>query len=235
LAAEWPDKPLLDRTAAFTLSTGAVHAQINDEGGRIDIGKAPAEFLTALLLSVGAPQPQADSIVRSVVKWRSHADAQSANSGPPSVSATGADGSGNDASEGFFTDVGQIAQIPGMRREWVAAIRPLTTVFGAETVNPLTAPANVIACLPGVDKARLSTFLAARRAAPNDANRLGTLLGPGQRYVMARPQQVAFVELAATLADGYAAAARAVIVLLPQDQQPYRTLVWTPLSLSAVH
>jgi general secretion pathway protein K len=37
------------------------------------------------------------------------------------------------------------------------------------------------------------------------------------------------VELTATLVDGYAAAARAVIVALPQDSQPYRVLMWKPL------
>jgi hypothetical protein len=36
------------------------------------------------------------------------------------------------------------------------------------------------------------------------------------------------------LADGYTTAARAVIVVLPQDHQPYRVLVWTPLGASAV-
>jgi general secretion pathway protein K len=34
--------------------------------------------------------------------------------------------------------------------------------------------------------------------------------------------------------DGYVAAARAVIVLLPNDSEPYRVLIWTPLSPSTV-
>jgi general secretion pathway protein K len=121
-----------------------------------------------------------------------------------------------------------------MRPEWVAAIRPLTTVFGAETVNPLTAPAGVIASIPGVDRDRLAALLAARRSTPNDAARLAAMLGPGQRFVAAKPQQVASVRLAATLAGGYATAANAVIVLLPHDQQPYHVLVWTLLPSPAV-
>ena len=107
-------------------------------------------------------------------------------------------------------------------------------MFGAETVNPLTAPAGVVAALPGVDNARLQAFLAARRSTPNDAERLVTILGAGQRFLVAQPQQVASVRVEATLADGYATAARAVIVVLPQDQQPYRVLVWTPLATSGV-
>jgi general secretion pathway protein K len=217
---------LLERATSLDLSTGSVRAQISDEGGHIDVGKAPAEFLSSLFLSVGAPQQQADSIARAIVNWRSRDKAQSAKTDPPDASVTSA---------AFFTDVAQIAQIPGMRREWVTAIRPLTTVFGAETVNPLTAPADVIASVPGVDQTRLRAFLAARRSFPSDVDRLAAILGAGQRYVMARPQQVVSVQLAATLVDGYAVAARAIIVLLPQDHEPYRILLWTPLSLSTIH
>jgi general secretion pathway protein K len=226
LAADWPDKPLLDRATTLDLSTGSVRAQVSDEGGRIDIGKAPAEFLAGLFLSVGAPQQQADSIARAIVNWRSRDKPQSTKTDPPNASATSA---------AFFTDVAQIAQIPGMRREWVTAIRPLATVFGAETVNPLTAPADVIASVPGVDQTRLRAFLAARRSSPSDVEGLAAILGAGQRYIMARPQQVVSVQLAATLVDRYAVAAHAIIVLLPQDQQPYRILLWTPLSLSTIH
>jgi len=228
VAMGWPDAPLLDRAASFELSTGTVRVNINDEGGRIDIGKAPPELLAGLLLSVGAPPSQADDVARAIVDWRSRNRDRTSNAAPAPVA------SADKREDSLFTDVGQIARVPGMRPEWVSAIRPLTTVFGAETVNALTAPAGVIAALPGVDKARVQAFLAARRSTPNDAERLGPLLGAGQRYLAAQPQQVASVRLAAMLADGYATAARAVIVLLPQDQQPYRVLVWTPLAASAV-
>jgi general secretion pathway protein K len=230
IAMGWSDTPLLDRAARFTLATGTVRAEISDEGGRIDIGKAPAELLAGLLLSVGAPPAQADSLARMIVSRRN----RDRDQGSDAVRSTASAASPATDGDAFFTDVGQIAAVPGMRPEWVSAIRPLTTVFGGETVNPLTAPAGVIAALPGIDKARLQAFLAARRSTPNDADRLGTILGTGQRFLAAQPQQVASVRLAATLADGYATAARAVIVVLPQDQQPYRVLVWTPLAASAV-
>jgi len=232
LATDWPDKPLLKRETTFDLSNGTVRARINDEGGRIDIGKASPDFLAALLHSVGASQSQADSVAQSIVAWRGRNDDRSANNNSPNT--TNANASTNGARNAFLTDVSQIAEVPGMRPEWVAAIAPLTTVFGAETVNPLTAPAGVIASLPGVDRDRLAAFLAARRNFPNDAARLGEILGPGQRFVEAKPQQVVSVQIAAMLGDGYAAAARAVIVLLPYDNEPYRVLVWTPLSPATV-
>jgi len=230
IAMGWTDTPLLDRAVSFALATGTVRADINDEGGRIDIGKAPVDLLAGLLLSVGAPASQADAVARAIVSRRGGDRDQTSGAARPSVSVASAQNPGDT----FFTDVGQIAKIPGMRPEWVSAIRPLTTVFGAATVNPLTAPAGVIASLPGVDKGRLQAFLAARRSTPNDAERLGTILGAGQRFLVPQPQQVASVRLVATLATGYATAARAVIVVLPQDQQPYRVLVWTPLAAPAM-
>lgn len=226
-AMDWPEKPLLDRATTLDLSTGTVSAQINDEGGRIDVGKAPAELLTHLLLSVGAPQSQAESVAQSIIRWRSRDNAQSENAGPSDAQAEG-------TNEGFFADVDQIAEVPGMRPEWVAAIRPLATVFGAETVNPLTAPAGVIASMPGVDHDQVEAFLAARRSSPNDAARLAAILGQAQQFVSAKPQKVVSIRLVAILADGYRAAASSVIVLLPHDRKPYRLLVWTPAYSSAV-
>ena len=237
LATRWPEKPLLERKIAFDLSTGTVRASINDEGGHIDIGKAPPDLLAALLHSVGASQSQADSVAQSIVAWRGRNDDRSGNTNPANnniANTANANASSNNAPNVFLTDVSRIAEVPGMRPEWIAAITPLTTVFGAETVNPLTAPAGVIASLPGVDRDRLAAFLAARRNSPNDAARLGEILGQAQRFVEAKPQLVVSVQIAAMLRDGYAAAARAVIVLLPYDNEPYRVLVWTPISPSTV-
>ena len=227
LAAHWQEKPLLERETTIGLSTGTVRALLNDEGGRIDIGKSPPELLAALLRSVGAPPADADSVAQTIARRRSRDETQPQNAEQPNASA-------GDSSDSVFLDVSQIAGIPGMRPEWVAAIKPLTTVFGAETVNPLTAPPDVIACLPGVDPSQLAAFLAARRGSPNDAAQLGTILGPAQRFVAAKPQRVVSVQLTATLADGYATAARAVIVLLSDDKEPYRVLIWTPLAGSLV-
>ena len=115
---------------------------------------------------------------------------------------------------------------------------PLVTVFGSTTVNPLTAPPGVIAALPGVDASRLEAFLAERLVAPSDANRLVQTLGPAQTYVSVKPPRIAAVELRATLAQGQArntvAGARAVIAVLPQDSEPYRILMFTPVRTASL-
>src|SRR5262252_957178 len=85
------DRPLNALETTVTLSTGTVRARLNDEGGRIDIGKAPAEVLAALLRSVGAPARQADGIAQAIVRWR-----QRDNAGRPAV------GSNSDTAKGIL-------------------------------------------------------------------------------------------------------------------------------------
>lgn len=223
------DKPLTEREVSVDLSTGSVRARFSDEGGRIDVGKAPAAVLASLLRFVGASEQQADGGARRIVDLRRRNDngrPADAGAGPLSSLAKKPD------AERPFADVRDLAQVPAMAPAWLAAMAPLATVYGSETVNPLTASARVISALPGVSRPQLEAFLAARRSYPTDAERLATIFGPGQSYLAAKPQRVVAVELAAALPDGYAAAAHAVIVLLPQDSQPYRVLVWKPLPSS---
>jgi general secretion pathway protein K len=62
-------RPLLDVESTVTLSTGTVGLRLDDEGGRIDIGKAPPEVLAGLLRAVGARE-DADTIAAAIVAWR---------------------------------------------------------------------------------------------------------------------------------------------------------------------
>jgi general secretion pathway protein K len=220
------DAPLMDIETKVNLATGSARLRLNDEGGRIDIGKAPVPVLAALLRSVGAPEAAANDVAQRIFERRYPRNA--ARSDPALRSANGAAKMPRAAQP--FSDVRQLLLIPGMAPDWLAAIEPLTTVFGGETINPLTAPRGVIAALPGVDKDQVATFLKARSSFPADVDRLSRMVGTAQQYLAVKPPRVASVELVAELVDGYAVAARSVIVVLPQDSQPYRVLVWSPMS-----
>jgi type II secretory pathway component PulK len=215
------EQPLIDVEDTLTLSTGTVRIRLDDQGGRIDIGKAPPEVLAAALRAVGADG--ADAIAAAIVAWRKPDG--NASKPPPPANRAGASAAAPDS---IFTDVAELAQVPGMRPQLVAALAPLVTVFGNETVNPLTAPAAVLAALPGVDPARLAAFLSARATAA-DPKQIATSLGGAQTFLAVKPAQAVAVYIAAVTADGYAANAQAVIVCLPKDRQPYRVLSWTPM------
>jgi general secretion pathway protein K len=172
------------------------------------------------------PHDQAADVARAIVAWRNRVNGFGSDQ-QAQLSDAAKKKLGNDQP---FTDVRQLAQVPSFPTAWLDPIAPLATVFGNETVNPLTAPADVIAALPGIDRARLETFLETRRASPMDESRMIATLGPAQRYVKTAKRQAFSVLVAATLIDGYTAEARAVIVVLSEDVEPYRVLVWTPVS-----
>jgi general secretion pathway protein K len=219
------DAPLMNIETSITLGTGSVRLRLNDEGGRIDIGKAPAIVLASLLRSVGASEAAANDVAQRIVEQR-----YPRNTARPDTTLRSGNAARRTPATGQpFADLRQLQLIPGMASDWVAAIAPLATIFGSETINPLTAPPGVIAALPGVDKGQVDAFLKARRSFPDDVDRLVRMLGSAQQYLAVKPQRVVSVELIAELRSGYAAAARSVIVMLPQDSQPYRVLVWTPV------
>ena len=217
------DRPVSEISTDIKLSTGSVRLLISDDGGRIDVGRAPEEVLAGLFRVIGAPQAQAMDVAHAIVAWRNR------NTGPGSRQAPSDAAKHKSAGGQPFTDVRQLALVPGFPPAWLDSIAPLTTVVGSDTVNPLTAPADVIAALPGMEPGRLAAFLEARRAFPTDANHLVAMLGPAQRYAKPAKRQAITVLITAALADGYAATARAVIVLLPRDVEPYRVLTWSPL------
>ena len=230
------DAPLLDYEEKVNLVTGSVHSRLSDEGGRIDVGKAPAAVIAALLRSVGASEAAANDVARRIVERRNPNSAARPNAAPGSTtSASGTPALVQPSAPGTgqpFSDLRQLQLVPGMRPEWVAAIAPLATVFGGETINPLTAPPGVIAALPGVAKGQADAFVRTRRSSPADVERLMRLVEPARPYLAVKPVRVASVELRAELANGYSVAARSVIVVLPQDSLPYRVLVWTPVPSS---
>lgn len=224
------DAPLLDNEAKVNLATGSVRSRLTDEGGRIDVGKAPAEVIAALLRSVGASQSAANDVAQRIVERRNSGNTPRPNVALGSTGAPQQMGQPSTPEMGLpFSDLRQLQLVPGMRPEWVTGITPLATVFGGETINPLTAPPGVIAALPGVAKGQADAFVRARRSSLADVERLMRLIEPARRYLAVKPVRVASVELMAELANGYTAGARSVIVVLPKDSLPYRVLVWTPV------
>ena len=238
IAGNLQDAPLTERGTTITLSTGSVSVRLNDENGRVDVGKAPVELIASLLRYVGADDDDAEIISRRILELRGPDQKAQPNDAAKQQAPTGPAGKADTPgapppSATTFTDVRQLAGLPGMKPEWLSAMAPLITVFGSDSVNPLTAPVAVIRALPFVDDARLDVFLNMRRGPLADPERLAFALGPAQKYLKVQPRQVISVDLVASTVDGYTTAAQAFIVLLSDDKLPYRVLAWNPASTSA--
>ncbi|WP_159450478.1 type II secretion system protein GspK [Bradyrhizobium mercantei] len=230
------DAPLIERSTTLTFATGSVQLTVSDESGRIDIGRAPVELLTSLLHYVGADDDDAVIVAQRIVALRDATaqarpnEAQARPNDAATKPAAPAKPDQPPAAPAPFTDIGQIADTPGMQPQWMAAMAPLITVYGGETVNPLTAPVAVLRALPSFDAERIDAFLDMRSSPFVDPDRLTFLLGAAQKYLKVQQTHVVAVSLVAGTTDGYTAAAKAFIVALPEDKQPYRVLAWTPVS-----
>src|SRR5260370_22472375 len=64
------DTPLTEREITVDLSTGEVRARFSDEGGRIDVGRAPAAVLASVLRFAGAPEQEAQGVAQAIVALR---------------------------------------------------------------------------------------------------------------------------------------------------------------------
>jgi general secretion pathway protein K len=229
---ELADAPIDDMETTTVLSSGSVSAHLSDEGGRIDIGKAPIEMLAGAFRVAGAPTSVANDMAHAIAQWRKAIEAErpGATLVPPNSAPTPPNSGGKKTeSEQLFTDLRQLARVPGVEPQWVAAATPLMTVYGSETVNPLTASAGVLAALPGVDMGRATTFVQRRRELAGDAAQLAATLGTAKDYLAIKSPPVLSVHLVARLSNGFKRAAHTVIVLMAKDSPPYRILVWNPL------
>lgn len=254
LVAKLGDQPLAAQQTTVRLQNGSVLIRLSDEGGKIDVNKASVPLLIAMLQAAGAEN--AKMIAQSIDRWRQEdgmgqaADANAANATlaqqstaqtPQPVQTPQAgqnaaqpaaqqDDSKKDDGFRSFTDLRQLVQVPGVTRGIVENLIPLATVYGDEKINLLTASHDVLAALPGLGEAQVAALLDARNK-PLNKDWFMQLAGPAKDYVRAEGRTVALVEMAANLPDGYRTAARAVIVVVPEDKQPYRVLSWMPLQV----
>ena len=164
------------------------HVSLMDEAGRLDLNTAPPEILTRLLRSVGANPTRAEALAAAVVEWRTPG---------PRPGPSGARGRP-------FGFVEELLQVPGFGRELLYG-RPrrqrdgrtvfqrglmdfLTVYTGASRVNVNYAPAEVLAALPGMDRERARSLVAARARRLLEASDLSSR-APGEAlpFLTTRP------------------------------------------------
>ncbi len=219
LLLKYNRRPLLPVETRFSLRSGEGRVRMSDELGRIDINKAPVETLTSLFAGLGVED--AGTVARAIVRWRDPTDAS-----PAPKPAQKPETAETRCFEQTFSNVDQLAQIPAVPAEYAALVAPFVTVFGEETVNAATASAEVLRLLPQMTEARVERLLEARATARLDAAEIEQILGPAARYAKSAGHNVARLEIAVALADGFSSVAEAIIVALPKDSEPFRVLAF---------
>ncbi len=211
------------RTVRYAGSTVAI--TVDDEGGKIDLNAAPAEFVDGLLAEFDIAGRQ--EIVGAILARR-----QSFAAAPivPVRRLLGADAGAQGLNRSIlpFATASELRLFTAISRADYARIRPYVTVYSrAPTVNPLTAPRAVLLAIPGVSPQEVEFLLAARAAAARGQPADMPGLTGVDRYVAQSDTVAATITAEATTGAG-AHFARAAIVSLSAATplQPFTIEQW---------
>jgi general secretion pathway protein K len=191
----WPQ----DGTArSLRVADGVVRVSIQDELGLLDVNAAAPETLARLFAQLGAPAHEADRAAAAIARARLHAP---------------------------IAEPGALATLGGMPAGIAARASPYLTVrTQTAAVDPATAPALVLNCLPGLSPGAVRLIAEARAATAalpgtlpllNDATPGG---GQDRRFAVIRAR--------AETADGAHFTRVSEIELTPALSPPFRVLSW---------
>ena len=209
---------------ALALRRASVEARFVSEGARIDLNAAPKAMLAGLFGAIGASAAQAATLADRVVGWRRKGDAAGQNDEAAAYAAAGYAYAPRQAP---FRNTLEMSLLLGLPPHLVARALPLVTVFsGRGEIDVRVAPPEVLAALPGMSAELLKKILDQRAQAPEDAESLLEMLGPGRVDATAAPGDAARVTIDVRLDNGRRARAEVVILVQDGDDEPFRVLSW---------
>ncbi|MBV8534028.1 MAG: general secretion pathway protein GspK [Alphaproteobacteria bacterium] len=194
---------------ALRYAGGTIQARVEDEDGKLDVNMAPLPALRNLFQILGAADP--DRIAAAI-----DAERRATRSGAADPSVTGR------PPPPAFAVLDDLRGLPGMTSEVYQRLPDFVTVYsGQGSVDPQTAPAEVLSSLPEVTPAQVQTYLASR-AQPNG----GPALQTGQQLLASSALRVFTIVSQARTPHGATFTRRAVVTLTGVPDAPYRFLAW---------
>ncbi|MFG1246875.1 type II secretion system minor pseudopilin [Xanthobacter flavus] len=235
------DRPISGEVR-FRMGEANVSARFADEAARIDLNSAAPTVLAGLFQVLGVPEQAAKTYAASIVAWRTPARGSSAGAGSAaSGSKTSVLGDDEAAKgQGAFAHAAELARVPGLPADVVAAALPYLTVYaGRREVNPELAGPVVRAALAkagqGMDDIDNATFAntgessGAAKAGDDKAGGDGTAIA-GASGLTTVAGDTARVTVRVAFDNGRKQGAEAVILLRDFGIDPYRVLLWRDLS-----
>ncbi|MFG1214194.1 type II secretion system protein GspK [Xanthobacter flavus] len=232
------DRPISGEVR-FRMGEANVSARFADEAARIDLNSAAPTVLAGLFQVLGVPEQAAKTYAASIVAWRTppRGSAGSAASGSK-TSALGDDETAK--GQGAFAHASELARVPGLPADVVAAALPHLTVYaGRREVNPELAGPVVRAALAkagqGMDDIDNATFATTgessgdAKAGDAKAGGDGTAIA-GASGLTTVAGDTARVTVRVAFDNGRKQGAEAVILLRDFGIDPYRVLLWRDLS-----
>jgi general secretion pathway protein K len=211
---------------AFTvrLARATIDASFVSEGARVDLNAAPKNLLEGLFAAVGADPSQAANFADRVIGWRKKADPTGQNDEVEAYKAAGLDYAPRQTP---FQNVLELPLVLGLPPHIVERVLPLVTVYsGHPEIDIRVAPPEVLAALPNVTTDQLQKVLGARMQSPEDGEALLKLLGSAHALASDKPNPTARVRMQIRLDNGRAARAEVVILVMQNEDEPFRVLSW---------
>ena len=206
----------------------AVQIVIRSESGKLDINYAPRLVLLGLLQQVGG-NADSDALIDALIDWRDR-DNQTSPHGAEAADYQAA-GLRHVPSNGPLTSISELSQVMGFSGELVQTLRPFITVYARRPkIDVNSAPLQVIAALPGIDRATAEQFVLARAAAQSAEQTPDlSLLSAAKRYFDARTGSGVFNIEVSIPFEGYRHREQAV-VRLQSGSGDYEILSWETLA-----
>lgn len=222
----------------FRMGEANVSARFADEAARIDLNAAAPAVLAGLFQVLGVPEQPAKTYAASIAAWRS--PARGSGSAGPGGAATGGKTSalGDDETtkgQGAFAHAAELARVPGLPADVVAAALPYLTVYaGRREINPEAAGPVVRAALAkagqGMDDIDTATFATSGATAGDEKTGGEGMAVAGASGLSTVAGDTARVTVRITFDNGRRQGAEAVILMRDFGVDPYRVLLWRDLS-----
>jgi general secretion pathway protein K len=214
---------------SFRQGSAAVTTAFAAENGRVDLNFAAKDLLGGLFTSLGADKNDAQNFAERIVAWRTPVAAGGVDT---EASIYQSAGKPYGPRHGPFQTVDEVELVTGLPVEFVNRALPYLTVYsGQGTINLQSAPAAVLAALPGMTPDRLQMLLGSRENAAS--TNAGQPQAAGAGSVANQPSAANRITVDVRFASGRRMRAQAIILLVDKDTEPYRVLHWRDEELSA--
>lgn len=193
-----------------------VEARATEESRRIDLNTADRALLAGLFRAVGVDARAAEFDAQVIVDWRRDPTRRPVGRTAPTVPP-----------HGVVEHLRELDRLPQIPPETLRRILPFVTVTGlGGRVDPLIAPPQVIAALPGMNPERVAAFLQDRQSWSGTFAELMKRYGIKEDHVSKDGSTATRLALTVRIGAHRVRGYELVVAVLPGDSEPYRILAW---------
>jgi general secretion pathway protein K len=205
----------------FHKGNANVGVEFSSENSRINLNFAPKQILARLFTVLGATPDDSLNFADRIIAWRTPLTA-GFDSEAALYLAAGTKFGPRHAPFQHVAELGLVRGIPG----WLTdrALPYLTVYSGSADINVVSAPPAVLAALPGVSPELLNLLVGQRGSSSND--NLMAQLGMASSYITMLPCPSDRIDVDVEFPTGGHFRAQAVVLVLPNDTEPFRVLAW---------